>query len=288
MNTRRDTDLIQGLRCQTRLHGTSATGGFAYDLDMSAPFIAVALHAGHCVRDELLPLMQISEAQRLLEEDPATDRMIQGLPNAIWGLDSRAEYDLNRPPEQAVPLTPERFWGVRVYRDPPPHDMVRRSMEKYDAFYSFIESCLEILLERFGGCIVYDIHSYNRTRQIERGIDPPPVFNLGTALADREQWGSLIDRWLCRLKAVELDGVRVSVAENLVFSGKGEFCRRLTAWAPGVLTLPTEIAKVYMDERQGVLYPELVEALRQGLRKAIIDHVSAFRRCRSAPDSANR
>ncbi len=92
-----EPEVIEQLRSAKRLQGRSATGGFAFDLDLSTPALAVAIHAGHNVREELLPLMQIPEKDRLFEEDPATDRMIQGNANAIWGLDSRAEYDLNRP-----------------------------------------------------------------------------------------------------------------------------------------------------------------------------------------------
>ena len=99
-----EPEVIERLRSAKRLQGEGAGGGFAFDLDLSTPALAVAIHAGHNVRAELLPLMQIPEKERLFEEDPATDRMIRGTANAIWGLDSRAEYDLNRPAEEALPL----------------------------------------------------------------------------------------------------------------------------------------------------------------------------------------
>ena len=185
-----EPEVIEQLRSAKRLHGTSATGGFAFDLDLSTPALVVAIHAGHNVREELLPLMQISERDRLFEEDPATDRMIQGNENAIWGLDSRAEYDLNRPSEQAVPLTAEQFWGVQVYRVAPTDAMKHRSLGKHEAFYRFAGSCIRVLLERFGFCVVYDIHSYNISRQVEKGIENPPLFNLGTALLDRARWAA--------------------------------------------------------------------------------------------------
>ena len=263
---------IEKLRSAKRLQGRSATGGFAFDLDLSTPALAVAIHAGHNVREELLPLMQISEKERLFEEDPATDRMIQGNANAIWGLDSRAEYDLNRPPDEALPLKPERFWGVQVYRTALPDDMMRRSLEKYEAFYRFAGSCICVLLERFGYCVVYDIHSYNLSRQVEKGIENPPLFNLGTALLDRSRWGSLIDAWLHQLGRIEIPGIATTVEENRVFSGAGELCRRLTGWDPRILVLPTEIAKVYMDEREGILHDAQIDALGAGLLRAIAAH----------------
>ena len=217
-----EPEVIEQLRSAKRLHGTSATGGFAFDLDLSTPALVVAIHAGHNVREELLPLMQISEKDRLFEEDPATDRMIRGNENAIWGLDSRAEYDLNRPSEQAVPLTAEQFWGVQVYRVAPTDAMKHRSLGKHEAFYRFAGSCIRVLLERFGFCVVYDIHSYNISRQVEKGIENPPLFNLGTALLDRARWGSRIDSWLHQLGRIEIPGRCTTVEENRVFSGAGE------------------------------------------------------------------
>jgi hypothetical protein len=267
-----DPEVVEQLKAAKRLAGKSAAGGFAFDLDLSTPALAVAIHAGHKIREELLPLMRIPEKDRLFEEDPATDRMIQGCANAIWGLDSRAEYDLNRPVEGAVPLKAEQFWGVQVYRASLTPDMIRRSIEKCEAFYRFSGSCIRALLERFGHCVVYDIHSYNISRQVEKGIKNPPLFNLGTALLDRSRWGSRIDSWLLDLGRIEVPGIATTVEVNKVFTGAGELCRRLTGWDPRILVLPTEIAKVYMDEHTGVLYEERIDALGRGLRKAIAVH----------------
>jgi len=272
MNIPFEPEVIEQLRSAKRLQGKSATGGFAFDLDLSTPALAVAIHAGHNVHEELLPLMQISEKDRLFEEDPATDRMIRGNANAIWGLDSRAEYDLNRAVEQAVPLTAEQFWGVQVYRVAPTDAIKRRSLEKHEAFYRFAGSCIRVLLERFGFCVVYDIHSYNISRQVEKGIEHPPLFNLGTALLDRSRWGSRIDAWLHQLGRIEIPGIRTTVEENRVFSGAGELCRRLTGWDPNILVLPTEIAKVYMDEYTGTLHEPLIDGIGRGLRRAIAAH----------------
>ena len=80
---------------------------------------------GTMSENELLDHMQISEGARLFEEDPATDMMIQDSQSFICALDSRAEYDLNRPPELALPVTPERFWGIQVYVTPPTDEMNR-------------------------------------------------------------------------------------------------------------------------------------------------------------------
>ncbi len=251
-------------------------GGFAFSLDLSVSYIATAIHAGNHVREELLPLMKIDAEKRYLEEDPETDTMIQNAESAIWSLDSRSEYDLNRPPEDALPLTPEKFWGIRVYKTRPNKEMIRASMAKYNKFYDFLISWIKAVLERFDACIVYDIHSYNVTRQVEKGVSYPPVFNVCTKAINRQYWAGAIDDWLDRLKKISIPEVDTTVAENLVFQGKGELCRRLTQLDPRILVLPTEIAKVYMDEAQGKVHKKVVHALRRGIGQTMVEHSNNF------------
>jgi hypothetical protein len=276
MNIPFDPLIADRLKSLEHIRGTDPEGGYSFDIDISVPYIATAIHAGHSVRKELLPLMCISEESRLTEEDPATDTMISGCRSALWALDSRAEYDLNRPTELALPLSPERFWGVKVYAKQPADEMNRFSLEKYDNFYRFMGTCVTLLLEKFGYCIIYDIHSYNISRQLEKGIADPPVFNLGTDLLDRKRWGKAIERWLDCLGSITVPGIDTTTAENLVFLGKGELCRRLSSWNENILVLPTEVSKVYMNEHSGVIYPEIVETIKDGLTKAIADHLLSF------------
>ncbi len=235
--------------------------GYDYSFEKPSPVLVTAIHAGHRVREELAPIMSISEKDRLFEEDAATDKIIGACPNIIWGLDSRAEYDLNRPAALALPLTAERFWGVDVYRTAPGPQARRRSLAKYRAFYRFVQMRVKTLIGQFGCCIVHDIHSYNRSRQIARGFAEPPVFNVGTTLAQRDKYGVQIDAWIDALSRIVIPGVAVTVAENEVFKGSGEFGRRLSALDDRILVLSTEIAKVYMNEHTGELYHDRIDAL---------------------------
>jgi len=254
------------------IQGTDLLGGFAWHLDFSLPYIAVAIHAGHHVRKELLPFMALDSGQRRFEEDTATDLMIKDLGNAVWALESRAVYDLNRPRDMALPLTPEKFWGTRVYKTQPTPEMNQKSLDSYDSFYRFIKTCIASMLNRFGLCIVYDIHSYNISRQQAKGIESPPVFNLGTALLDKSKWGEAIELWLEQLRTISLPGMETSVAQNHVFYGKAEFCRQLCRMDDRILVLPTEVSKVYMDEKKGNIFPDVILALKTGLKKAVLSH----------------
>lgn len=257
---------------QGRISGTESSQGFAYDFDFSTPVIATAIHAGHHVRDELIPLMEIPQDQRLFEEDTATEAMIQGLPNTIWGLESRAVYDLNRSPDLALPLTPEKFWGIKVYETQPTPEMNQKSLASHARFYDFMGTVVSHMLDKFNVCIVLDIHSYNISRQIEKGFASPPVFNLGTESLDRSKWKKQIQTWLMALETISLPRrITTTVAENEIFSGKGQLCRCLSAWDDRILVLPTEVSKVYMDEHTGQVYVEVVEAIRNEFHRIILE-----------------
>ena len=267
-----DKQLLSEIRSRGSASVSGRNDGLAYQFDFTVPKIAVAVHAGHAVRPELRPLMALDSGQRLFEEDVGTDFMIQGRPNAIWGLESRAVYDLNRDVDMALPLVPEKFWGTRVYHTAPTPEMNGRSLESHNAFYRAVGTLITHMLDLFGYCVVYDIHSYNITRQQANGFESPPVFNLGTAALDRSRWQPHIDSWLDRLRAISLPGIETAVAENLVFSGRGEFCKRLTLWDPRILVLPTEVSKIYMDELKGAIYPETIKAIQRGLAEAMALH----------------
>ncbi len=256
--------------------GRDPLGNFAYHLDFRLPYIAMAIHAGHHVRKELLPYMALNAGQREFEEDTATDLMIKGLGNSIWALESRSVYDLNRPPNTALPLTPEKFWGTRVYKEQPSTEMIQKSLNCYASFYKFIEKCVKSILNRFGICIIYDIHSYNISRQHAKGIESPPVFNLGTGLIDTSKWKQEIDLWLELLGDISLPGIKTTVAENVVFRGTAEFSKRISGLDKRILVLPTEISKVYMDEISGNLFSNILDPVKLGLQNAIISHITAM------------
>jgi hypothetical protein len=276
MTIPKNPEVLKRLSTRRIVRGRGGLGGFAYVVDPSAPYMAVAIHAGGNVRKALLPLMKITPEERYFEEDPATDTMIEGAASAIWGLDSRSEYDLNRPWREALPLTPEQFWGTQVYEKQPSQRMNRASLAKHHQFYEFMGSWVTSTLAKFGVCLVYDVHAYNITRQLQRGVSSPPLFNLGTAAIDRRRWAAAVDDWLERLKAIEIAGVPTTVAENCVFQGKGELCRRLTRWDPRILVLPTEISKVYMDEQKGRIDSKRVQGLKRGLARAMREHSRKF------------
>ena len=71
------------------------------------PLVAAAIHDGHFVRDNVRPLLALSDAARLSEEDPCTGYWTTVASTQIVGKRSRFEVDLNRPRDKAVYQHPD-------------------------------------------------------------------------------------------------------------------------------------------------------------------------------------
>jgi N-formylglutamate amidohydrolase len=73
-----------------------------------SPVIATAIHAGSALRRECREMTALADVERLREEDPFTDRLIEDFPSRVVVHRSRFEVDLNRARDAAVYLTPEQ------------------------------------------------------------------------------------------------------------------------------------------------------------------------------------
>ena len=172
------------------------------------PLVAAAIHDGDDVRDDLLPSMALSPAERLREQDPFTGMWTAIATTRLLGLRSRFEVDLNRPREKAVYLSPDDAWGLEVWTRPPDARQIEASLFAYDAFYEQVGRVLEQLVARHGQIVVFDLHSYNHRRQGPDGpeADPAgnPEVNVGTGSMNRDRWGSIVDRFMKDLSELRL------------------------------------------------------------------------------------
>ena len=237
------------------------------------PVLAVALHDGHDIREGLEELMAVDEATRLREEDPFTREWTAIAPTRIVALRSRFEVDLNRPRDKAVYMTEEDAWGLQVWKEAVPEQVVKQSLAEYDSFY---RCCYELFLEmkqRHGRFVVLDLHSYNHRRggpDMEQD-DPAmnPQINLGTATMNRERWSGLVDRFVSDLRSFEFPDGNLDVRENVRFGG-GWFARWVHETFPEEgCVLAIEVKKVFIDEWTGEPCPELIDAMGEALGSVI-------------------
>jgi N-formylglutamate amidohydrolase len=253
----------------------------------AGPLVALAIHDGHDVREEVGRLLRLDDSQRLREEDPFTGRWTSIAATRIVLQRSRFEVDVNRPRDKAVYLRPEDAWGLDVWKSPPAAALVDRSLTIYDQFYGHLHGLFDGLVARHGRIVVFDLHSYNHRRA---GPDGPPAdpqqnpeINLGTRTMDRGRWSRVVDRVLAELSQSECLDHRLDARENIKFFGG-----HLAAWAhrtypETVCVLSVEMKKVFMNEWTGELDEPRFEALGRALQRAAAGALDELEKSSRAP-----
>ncbi len=237
------------------------------------PLIATAIHDGHQLRSEVASLMVISDEDRLREEDPFTSLWTEMAGTQVVARRSRFEVDLNRSRDKAVYLTPEDAWGLTVWKQRPGDEIVQRSLEGYDRFYSAMQKLLTDIARTHGVFVVFDLHSYNHRRA---GVNGPaasetdnPQINVGTGTMDRQKWAPVVDRFMAELRGFDFPGGRLDVRENVKFRG-GNFVRWIhDSFPENGCGLAIEVKKFFMDEWTGVEDVQVVASLGKALRATV-------------------
>ena len=238
-----------------------------------APSVAVALHDGHFVRANLRPLLALSDAARLTEEDPCTGSWTSIASTRIIGKRSRFEFDLNRPREKAVYRHPADSWGLRVWNRDLSDELVAESLQLYDAFYAEVRSLLQQLLKQHPRVVVYDLHTYNHRRSGPYAdfddVAMNPEVNLGTGTMDRHRWSRLVERCIEELQRHTFLGRSLDVRENVKFLG-GHFAKWMHhEFGDAVCVLSLEFKKFFMDEWTGEVDQAQSDAIRQALQATL-------------------
>ena len=263
-------EIIKKIQEEEIFEAVSNDYSFTLKIDAYVPYVCGAVHDGHQFRSELWSNCKHTEYERWYEEDPETKNMVHTHPIVIAGLDSRFEYDLNRAPETAIYTD---AWGKQLWHTPLSEQMKEKSLLKHDAFYKVVHALITKIEEKFGCCIVYDMHSYNWQRW-DREV---PTWNLGTANVDNQKYGDFIESWREILEQMPLPNKIKSTSKiNDTFQGNGYFLKYITQNFDNTLVLATEIAKVYCDELNQILYPEVVSAVEKYLQVALKKHAEAF------------
>lgn len=250
---------------------------FEFVGDWSGQLIATSIHAGHDLRPEVAGFMVLAEDERLREEDPFTDRIASSAPARARVNRSRFETDLNRVRDKAVYRRPSDAWGLHMWAvDPLPDDVVARSLDVYDAFFSALANRLDQVSAR-GPFVLYDVHSYNHRRHGEDADAEPweenPEVNLGTGSVDLDRFSPVVAAFRDSMLGQGFD-----IRENVKFKGQN-----LAWWVhdryPGVgCVLAIEFKKTFMDEWTGEPDEERIRFLTQALGRTMAPVLEALPR----------
>lgn len=232
----------------------------------SSPIVATAIHDGHQTRGELSELFNLSETERLREEDPFTAKCLHISDNNIIVHHSRFETDVNRPREKAVYVKPKDAWNLQVWKEELNSEFIRRSLDVYDNFYKKVKDYFDSLFELHEHIIVYDIHSYNHRREgkyIEADSLKNPEVNIGTKNIDKSVWQPVISLLLKTFREFDYNGRYLDVRENIKFKG-GYFGQWLYEnYGKKICPVSIEFKKFFMDEWTGEPFEKDIELINQ-------------------------
>ena len=263
-------EIIRKIEREETFEAVSNDYSFTIKIDEYVHYACGAVHDGHQFRKELWNDCLHSEYDRWFEEDPATKQMVQSHPIVIAGMDSRFEYDLNRAPDTAIYTD---AWGKHLWRNPLSKEMREKSLQKHANFYKVVHALITKLEEKFGIAVVYDMHSYNWKRW-DREV---PSWNLGTSNIDTNRFGKEIESWRAILEKTPLpNGIASTAKINDTFQGNGYFLKYITQNFNNTLVLATEIAKIYCNELEQIMFPEVVSAVENYLKSELKNHANAF------------
>lgn len=270
MLTLSEQGIIDAIENGETFEATLTDGSLTIRIQEYTPFLCTAIHAGHQMSDNFLTKCALNDAQRLLEEDPYTEQLIESFPITLSAGKSRYEYDLNRGPDVCIY---DIAWGQSVWNTPLDDNEIRQARFEHARYFRILNTLLQVLEQRFGACLLIDLHSYNW--QV-RTYDSPPTFNIGTHYIDTKRWNRLITGFESHLAKIELPNIDTTVGKNAVFEGKGFQAQYVRSRFDNTLVIPLEIKKIYMDETTGEVFPLVLDNLGRGLHLAVLATAAAF------------
>jgi len=228
-----------------------------------------AIHDGHQIRTDLLDLFNLTDSERLREEDPFTAQWLNSFDNRITVHNSRFEVDVNRPRNKAVYMLPEDAWGLKVWRQTLSDDVALASLQVYDDFYRECERYFDNLFTLQERIIVLDIHSYNHrrdSREVEADPSENPEINIGTKNMDRELWDPVVGTLIEQFRSFNYNGRKLDVRENVKFKG-GYFGQWLyERYKKNICPISIEFKKFFMDEWTGKAFENDIMLIDQMLQ----------------------
>ncbi|MDG1659345.1 MAG: flavohemoglobin expression-modulating QEGLA motif protein [Crocinitomicaceae bacterium] len=262
-------EIIQLIEAEKHFEAAASDGSFTIKINRYLPYCCTAIHDGSNLSTDLKSKIGHDEYKRWYEEDPFTGDFIASMPITLIGNDSRFEYDLNRKPEECIF---DEAWGKPVWKKKLTPKERQRSIKKHANYYKVTHALISKLEELFGGCIVYDMHSYNH----ERWDRKVPLFNIGAERVDLKRFGAVVEHWRSELETIKLADIENVSAINDVFYGRGYNLEFIAEHFKNTLVLATEIKKIYCNELTGDDYPNIIKSLQQQLKTRILNNANFF------------
>lgn len=192
-------DIKKHIAAKTPFEAISPIGSMLIRIKEYTPVVALLPHTGHRVREEIASKMSIEDDSRLADEDASLTPLVENFPVQIFGLDSRYEYDVDRPRGEAIYLKPFQSWGKKVWVNPPSKDEIDASLQKYDEFHDLMDFFTEELLKLHSKLMVVDLHGV--TPKAGTKISSAFQLDVDTSAIDQGKFGKAVDLFAQSIKA---------------------------------------------------------------------------------------
>ena len=237
------------------------------------PLVAVAIHSGHAISDQLSELIAISENERLRFEEPCAGEWSKVAPTRVVSMQSRFEFDLNRSRDKAVYMGPDDAWGLDVYKKPLPQEFRMKALAVYDSFYQEMHLLLKRVISKHGRVLVLDLHTCNHHKQdADKSIDEVnniPGINVITNTLNVMYWTPLVASFISNLKSFNYLGRQLKVREDLHSPG-GTFSHWVCESFPeSACVLSVKVDNLPLDEELGVPVPFYADGISRALKSTI-------------------
>jgi hypothetical protein len=256
------SEIISKIKREEIFHAVCSDYSFIIKVNDYVPYVAVSLGSGNQISASLSNKLTISAREKWLQEEPALDTIIRDLPITITCLDSKLEYNLDALAKGNNELT---IWNKTLSDT----DKLN-AKHKRDTFYRVILFLLVKLEEMFGTVVFHDFHAAKKI------LDNENTFTIGTALIKPEAYGEVINQWKEILEKIDISSVKettVGIDENL---GDGSFAAYITSNSLNSVVIPLYLSPVYLDTERCILYPEIVQTLRDQFKYYVKAHAHRF------------
>ena len=127
-----------------------------------SPLVALAIHNGNLLADEVIDNIWIKESERILDEEPYTEIFTGGFGNRVIVNSSRYQVDLDLPRDESYYEEGLKCGERFKIRDQLPMGYeITYSHSCHDFFYHDMQWNINKLLKYFNAIFIYDFHSFN-------------------------------------------------------------------------------------------------------------------------------
>ncbi len=244
-----------------RFEGLCFEAGMHLKINDYKSKIAIAIGGGSNFSEDLETKAKVMSFDRWQYEDAYTDYFIKDGNLSLLALDSKFEYDLNKPVKESFydKVGDKEAWVEEVTEEEK-----ERSFAKHRNFYLVLDAIINKLEEKHSKINLYSFHSFNYKNTNEN----LPLFNIGTKFLDKSKVEGEYERVYNLLK-ITSDSEGERVEENSISEGDGHFYQYLKDKHPKVNTFSIHIKKVFCNEEDGEVYGEKMVEIKDLVNKII-------------------